>query len=88
MTKDELIKRVNEIAEESTERYKRDGKIDYYYRVYATDWKNYGKDRTYIKVYEKRTGSKHNKLIDCGYYDNASGQYFSGNFDIEYDNGF
>ena len=63
MTKDELIKRVNEIAEESTERYKRDGKIDYYYRVYATDWKNYGKDRTYIKVYEKRTCSKHNKLI-------------------------
>ncbi len=83
-----LIERVNKIAEESTERFKTDGKIDYYYTVYVNDWQNYGKDRTYINVYEKRTHSTHNKQINCGYYDNASGKYFPGKFDIEHGNRF
>ncbi len=85
MTKQEIIDRVSQIADNTTEWFKKDGKVDYYYDVVVKDWKNYGKDRTYINVYERRTGSRHSKLWECGYYDNIADKYVPTTFDITKD---
>lgn len=73
--KEKLLDSLRKLTDDATERSKRNGNIDYFYSVITSDWKNYGKDRTYIKFYEKREGSKHNKLFNCGYFDNANGDY-------------
>jgi nucleoid-associated protein YejK len=46
------------------------------YRLSMSDWENYGKSRTYFKVYESRNG-KSRKVSDYGYYDNGAQKYVS-----------
>ena len=45
---------LEEYAKERTEYGRADN-----YRVTMTDWANYGKDRTYLKVIETNNNSKH-----------------------------
>lgn len=51
----------------------------YKYDVTTSDWQNYGKDRTYIKLnqYNASDGSLRQSM-DMGYYDNAKDQYVEG----------
>lgn len=51
----------------------------YKYDVSTSDWQNYGKDRTYIKLnqYNASDGSLRQSM-DMGYYDNAKDQYVEG----------
>jgi hypothetical protein len=44
------------------------------YRLSMSDWENYGKSRTYFKVYESRNG-KSRSVSDYGYYDNGAQKY-------------
>lgn len=50
----------------------------YTYSIKTSDWENYGKSRTYLKILEKRTsdGKPHGEY-DYGYFDNKSGKYVS-----------
>lgn len=51
----------------------------YKYDVSTSDWQNYGKDRTYIKLnqYNASDGSLRQSM-DMGYYDNIKNQYIEG----------
>lgn len=44
------------------------------YRLYTSEWQNYGKSRTYYKVYESRSGKQRGEH-DYGYYDNNANKY-------------
>ena len=46
------------------------------YRLSMSEWENYGKSRTYFKVYESRDG-KSRSVSDYGYYDNGAQKYVS-----------
>ena len=46
------------------------------YRLSTSEWENYGKSRTYFKVYESRNG-KSRSVSDYGYYDNKAQKYVS-----------
>lgn len=73
--KEKLLDMLHKLTDDATERYKKNGIVDCYYNIVASDWNNYGKNRTYINVYENREGSKHSKKIICGYFDNITGDY-------------
>lgn len=55
----------------------------YNHEVKLSDWENYGKKRTYIKVTETRTGSKHRATYDFGYVDRKTNTYHPGRHDME-----
>ena len=75
MTKQEIIERLNKVCEESQiELYDR--------RVSVCDWENYGKSRTYLKIVETSTWSKHYKELNFGYFDNMNGVYVPGRRDL------
>ena len=46
------------------------------YRLSMSEWENYGKSRTYFKVYESKDG-KSRSVSDYGYYDNGAQKYVS-----------
>lgn len=46
--------------------------------VVESDWKKYGKDRTYFKIVRTRPCSKHYSEFDFGYFDNIEQKYISG----------
>lgn len=46
------------------------------YRLSTSEWENYGKSRTYFKVYESRNG-RSRSVSDYGYYDNGAQKYVS-----------
>jgi len=77
MTKEEIINRLNKIAEQSNTV---NGEV---YEVSVKDWEANGKSRTYLKI-SKKEGKKFNQ-IDCGYYDNVSGAYVKGYKDLAAD---
>ncbi|MEY8396203.1 hypothetical protein AALB64_15535 [Lachnospiraceae bacterium 45-P1] len=54
----------------------------YDYKISVSDWENYGKSRTYFKIYETRKNSRHNVIYDCGYYDNQKDVYVPGKKDL------
>lgn len=55
---------------------------DYVRTAKSSDWVNYGKNRTYFKIVETRTGSKHYKEKEYGYYDNIADEYVPGKNDL------
>ena len=66
---DEIMEKLKEIvAQERTD-------IGYNYKIVATDWEKYEKNRTYIKVVETRDCSSHYKVYDFGYVDNINNEY-------------
>lgn len=80
MTKQEIINRLNIIAEEANS-YDN----GYHYEVIVRDWNNYGKSRTYFSIVETRDNSKHYVKKDYGYYDNNADEYVTGKANIDYD---
>ena len=77
-TKKELImERLEMMAKAAVQRY------NYIYTVYVSGWEKYGKNRTYLAVFEKSDVTKHNAKIECGYFDNNADEYVPGNVDIE-----
>lgn len=77
-TKKELImERLEMMAKAAVQRY------NYIYTVYVSEWEEYGKNRTYLAVFEKSDVTKHNAKIECGYFDNNADEYVPGNVDIE-----
>lgn len=77
-TKKELImEKLEMMANAAGQRY------NYIYTVYASEWEKYGKNRTYLAVFEKSDVTKHNAKIECGYFDNNADEYIPGNVDIE-----
>lgn len=76
MTKQEIIERLNKVCEASqNDRFTIEARI--------TDWENYGKSRTYFKLVETSSVTKHYKALDFGYFDNKKGVYVSGQRDLE-----
>ena len=76
MTKQEIIERLNKVCEASQNaRFTIEARI--------TDWENYGKSRTYFKLVETSSETKHYKALDFGYFDNRKGVYVSGRRDLE-----
>ena len=73
--KDQLIAAMEKLVEMA----KCDG---WNYKVYTSEWQNYGKSRTYFAIYETRDHSKHNAKYDCGYYDNINNTYVPGKVDL------
>ena len=71
-TKQDFLDRANFIAEVSEN-------SAYNYDVSVSEWQNYGKDRTYIKLnqYNSSDGSLR-QAIDMGYYDNVKNEYVKG----------
>ena len=53
--------------------------VSYKYDVSVSEWQNYGKDRTYIKLnqYNSSDGTLR-QSIDMGYFDNAKNEYVKG----------
>ena len=54
----------------------------YNYKISAKDWKNYGRSRTYFRIYETHPFSKHLVEYDFGYFDNQENIYVAGRRDI------
>lgn len=76
MTKQEIIERLNKVCEASQNaRFTIEARI--------TDWENYGKSRTYFKLVETSSETKHYKALDFGCFDNKKGVYVSGQRDLE-----
>lgn len=71
MTKEELIEKLNALADDANKRFNG----DFIYTAKENDWQGYGKSRTYFSIIETRTGSKHYKEIKFGYYDNQKNEY-------------
>lgn len=69
-TKQDFIDKMNVMAELGNQQGV------YNYKVKTTDWENYGKSRTYLKITETRAsdGKPHGER-DYGYFDNNSGKY-------------
>lgn len=76
MTKQEIIERLNKVCEAS-----QNGRFIVEARV--RDWENYGKSRTYFKIVETSSWTKHYKELDCGYFDNQKGVYVAGRRNLE-----
>lgn len=57
----------------------------YRFEIYPKIWENYGKSRTYFKVFETRANSKHNVSYDFGYINNENGEYVPGKKDLTRD---
>ena len=74
MTREEAIKRLETIIENSTTAYD--------YSISTNEWKNYGKERLYLAVYETRENSKHNVKYDFGYIDLLTAEYVAGKKDL------
>lgn len=74
MTKIEVENRLNAIA--NANNAKDNG---FTQTVVARDWENYGKSRTYYSIVETRTGSKHYKKRDYGFYDNQTNSFSDEN---------
>lgn len=53
----------------------------YEYEIKTNLWENYGKSRTYIKVAQSRSHSKHYATYDFGYIDNITNEYHAGKHD-------
>lgn len=70
-SREDYINRAEFIAEVS-------GNAKYNYDVSVSDWQNYGKDRTYIKLNQKYSDGTVKQSIDMGYYDNNKGEYVKG----------
>ena len=76
MTKQEIIERLNKVCEASqNDRFTIEARI--------TEWENYGKNRTYFKMVETSSVTKHYQAIDFGYFDNKKGVYVAGQRDLE-----
>ena len=71
--KEEIISKVEYIVSKASDIYN--------YEIVARDWANYGKSRTYIKVWETSNSSKHYKVYEFGYIDNIANTYVAGNKD-------
>lgn len=68
--REQMIARLETIAAASTT-------TDIYtLEVVAKDWEKYGKSRTYLSIVETCSVSKHYKVKDYGYVDNATGTYY------------
>ena len=76
MTKQEIIERLNKVCEAS-----QNGRFKVEARV--SDWENYGRSRTYLKLVETSDVTKHYKELDCGYFDNQKGVYVAGRRNLE-----
>ena len=74
MTREEAIKRLETIIENSTTAYD--------YSISTNEWKKYGKERLYLAVYETRENSKHNVKYDFGYIDLLTANYVAGKKDL------
>ena len=75
MTKNDIIKRINAIADLANS-YDN----GYHYEVKTSEWIKYGKDRTYFSIVETRDNSKHYVKKDYGYFDNNAEEFVPGNF--------
>lgn len=75
--KELIMERLEMMAKAAGQRY------SYMYTVYVSEWEKYGKNRTYLAVFEKSDITKHNAKIECGYFDNNADEYIPGNVDIE-----
>ena len=75
MTKQEIIERLNKVCEAS-----QNGRFTIEARV--SDWENYGKSRTYFKLVETSSVTKHYKELDYGYFDNKANVYVAGRRDL------
>ena len=76
MTKQEIIERLNKVCEASQNaRFAIEARV--------SDWENYGKSRTYLKLVETSDTTKHYKTVDFGYFDNKNGVYVAGQRDLE-----
>lgn len=53
------------------------------YKISISDWENYGKKRTYIKVHETKKHSKHHVVYDYGYVDRQTNKYVPGKSNME-----
>lgn len=82
MTKNEVINRLNAIANEANSHDN-----GYHYEVITNEWVKYGKNRTYFSIVETRDNSKHYVKKDYGFYDNNADEYVAGKANIEYDFG-
>ena len=82
MTKNEVINRLNAIANEANSHDN-----GYHYEVITNEWVKYGKNRTYFSIVETRDNSKHYAKKDYGFYDNNADEYVAGKANIEYDFG-
>ena len=69
--KQEIIDRLNKVCEASQN-------ARFTIRAEVRDWENYGKSRTYLKLVETSSETKHYKVVDYGYFDNVSGKYVAG----------
>lgn len=69
-TKDDFLLRLEAIAEM--------GQPGYDISVKTSDWENYGKSRTYLKlvIYKDTNGKRHHEM-DFGYFDNKNNTYVS-----------
>lgn len=76
MTKQEIIERLNKVCEAS-----QNGRFTIEARV--CDWENYGKSRTYFKLVETSSATKHYSALDFGYFDNKKGVYLAGQRNLE-----
>ena len=74
MTREEAIKRLETIIENSTTAYN--------HSISISEWKNYGKERLYLAIYETRENSKHNVKYDFGYIDLLTANYVAGKKDL------
>ena len=74
MTREEAIKRLETIIANSTAAYD--------YSISTNEWKNYGKERLYLAVYETCENSKHNVKYDFGYIDLLTANYVAGKKDL------
>ncbi len=79
MTKNEVINRLNAIANEANSHDN-----GYHYEVITNEWVKYGKDRTYFSIVETRDNSKHYVKKDYGYYDNNADEFVAGKASIDY----
>ena len=75
--KELMIEKLEMMAKEAEERYV------FKYTVYISEWVKYGKDRTYLAVFETSDVTRHNAKIDCGYFDNIANEYVPGKVDID-----
>lgn len=50
----------------------------YKYEVQTSEWQNYGKDRTYIKMNQYFQDGKFRSQMNFGYYDNVKKEYVKG----------
>ncbi len=72
-TEEKVLNEIEKIVAEATKVYN--------YEISSRLWENYGKSRTYFKVVETRSTSKHYVTYDFGFIDNQTGEYHAGKMD-------